>query len=173
MWCLQQAAASRNTYEENGNTALQTQQTVNKPVIPLPNSQPAEAGTSPSPAAHPTPEMLRQFIKNNFRENRDFMIIAGIPKPLLTKEGSMKILRYLGYRPVPQLLSAVFDQPEGVVSYTFETTLVDSEGSPVVSAVGAASTAEKKYAKSGIDAINTVCNMAYKRSLIAATKLLL
>lgn len=170
---IKQAAAKNSmpTYAENGNAALQPQ--INEPVITLPNAQPPETGTSPTPAVHPTPEMIRQFIKNNFIENRDFMRIAGIPKPLLTKEGSMKILRYMGYRPAARLLSAVFDHPEGVVSYTYEVMLVDSEGSPVVCAVGAASTAEKKYAKLGIDAINTVCNIAYKRALIAATKLLL
>lgn len=169
---IKAAAAKTNSYAENGNTALQAQQTVSEPVIPLPNAQPSEPGASPSPATRHTPEMLRQFIKNNFRENRDFMRIAGIPKPLLTKEGSMKILRYMGYRPVPRLISAVFDSPEGVVSYTFEVTLVDNEGSPVVSAVGAASSAEKKYAGLQMSAINTVCNMAYKRALTAATKLL-
>ena len=171
---IKQAAASRNAvYEENDNVAVQAQQSVNEPIIPLPNTQPAESGTAPAPAVKPTPAMLHQFIKTHFVENRDFMHLPGIPKPILTKTGSISILRYMGLRAVPRLLSAVFDQPAGVVSYTFETTLVDSEGSPVVSAVGAASTAEKKYAKSGIDAINTVCNMAYKRSLIAATKLLL
>ena len=36
---IKQTAASRKTYEENGNTALQTKQTVNEPVIPLPNAQ--------------------------------------------------------------------------------------------------------------------------------------
>lgn len=169
---IKQTAASRKTYEENGNTALQTKQTVNEPVIPLPNAQQVTSETPPAPAAHPTPEMLRQFIKNNFIENRDFMRIAGIPKPILTKEGSMKILRYMGYRPVPRLLSAVFDHPEGVVSYTFEVTLVDSDGCPIVAAVGAASSAEKKYARAAMDAINTVCYMAYKRALIGSVKLL-
>lgn len=169
---IKAAAAKTNCYAENGNTALQAQQSVNEPVIPLPNAQPPEAETSSVPTTYPTPEMLRQFIKSNFRENRDFMRIAGIPKPLLTKEGSMKILRYMGYRPVPRLISAVFDSPEGVVSYTFEVTLVDKEGSPVVSAVGAASSAEKKFASLQMSAINTVCNMAYKRALTAVTKLL-
>ncbi len=171
------AAAKNNaTTYENGNNALK----VAEPVIPLPTTSKdtaQENSTVTSPASTttvmPSPYELRQFIKNNFVENRDFMRLPGIPKPVLTKAGSILILRYMGLRAVPHLLNAVFDHPEGTVSYTIEVTLVDKEGSPVISAIGAASTAEKKYARSGIDAINTVCNMAYKRGLIAATKLLL
>lgn len=171
---IKQAAACRAAiYEENGKAALQAQQSVNEPVIALPNLQPVESEASVAHAVKPTPAMLHQFIKTHFVENRDFMRLPGIPKPVLTKTGSISILRYMELRPVPRLLNAVFDHPEGAVSYTFEVTLVDKKGSPVVSAVGSSSTAEKKYSKSGIDAINTVCNMAYKRALIASTKLLL
>ena len=171
---IRKAAVSRNAvYEENGNAALQDQQSVKEPVIPLPNSQPAETGATSASMTNPTTAMLRQFIKNNFVENRDYMRLPGIPKPVLTKAGSVLILRYMGLRAVPHLLSAVFDHPEGVVSYTVEVTLVNAENHSIVSAIGASSTGEKKYAKSGIDAINTVCNMAYKRALIAAVKLLL
>ena len=155
------SAAAKNNMPnyENGNNALK----IAEPVIPLPTT---------SKAVMPSPQELRQFIKNSFVENRDFMRVAGIPKPILTKEGSVKILRYMQLRPAIRLLNAVFDHPEGVVSYTVEVTLVNFEGTPVVSAIGASSTAEKKYAKAGIDAINTVCNMAYKRALTAAVKLL-
>ena len=171
------SAAARNnmpTYE-NGNNALKGAE----PVIPLPSTSKDTAqensmvtSPAPSPTVMPSPQELRQFIKNSFVENRDFMRVAGIPKPILTKEGSVKILRYMHLRPAIRLLNAVFDHPEGVVSYTVEVTLVNFEGTPVVSAIGASSTAEKKYAKAGIDAINTVCNMAYKRALTAAVKLL-
>ena len=167
------AAAKNNaTNYENGNNALK----IAEPVIPLPTTSKDTAQDNSSPASTtavmPSPQELRQFIKNSFVENRDFMRVAGIPKPILTKEGSVKILRYMQLRPAIRLLNAVFDHPEGVVSYTVEVTLVNFEGTPVVSAIGASSTAEKKYAKAGIDAINTVCNMAYKRALTAAVKLL-
>ena len=173
------SAAAKNTIPtyENGNTALQ----VAEPVIPLPtgnkvnqkNLKTTSLTPTLSPTILPSPQELRQFIKNNFVENRDYMKLPGIPKPVLTKAGSVLILRYMGLRAVPHLLSAVFDHPEGVVSYTVEVTLVNAENSPIVSAIGASSTAERKYAKSGIDTINTVCNMAYKRALTAAVKLLL
>ena len=172
------AAAKNNmpTYE-NGNIALKVAepvislQTVNK--VNQKNLQTTSPTSTLSPTILPSPQELRQFIKNNFVENRDFMRLPGIPKPVLTKAGSVLILRYMGLRAIPHLLSAVFDHPEGVISYTVEVTLVNAENHPIVSAIGASSTAEKKYAKSGIDAINTVCNMAYKRALIAAVKLLL
>ena len=171
------SAAAKNNMPnyENGNNALK----IAEPVIPLPTTSKDTAqdnsmvtSPAPSPAVMPSPQELRQFIKNSFVENRDFMRVAGIPKPILTKEGSVKILRYMQLRPAIRLLNAVFDHPEGVVSYTVEVTLVNFEGTPVVSAIGASSTAEKKYAKAGIDAINPVCNMAYKRALTAAVKLL-
>ena len=169
---VKKQAANKSAYLENGNIALQ-EQAVKEPVIPLPTTSKdtaLENSTVTPPAstttAIPSPHELRQFIKNSFVENRDFMRVAGIPKPILTKEGSVKILRYMHLRPAIRLLNAVFDHPEGVISYTVENH-------PIVSAIGASSTAEKKYAKSGIDAINTVCNMAYKRALIAAVKLLL
>ena len=173
------SAAAKNNMPayENGNTALH-EQAVKEPVIPLPttrtdiateNVQPTSP--APSPVLMPSPQELRRFIKNNFIENRDFMRIAGIPKPILTKEGSIKILRFMHLRPQVKLLDSVYDTATGTAAYTYEVTLMTMDGMPMVSGVGASSTAEKKY-KASLDAINTVCNMAYKRALIAAVKLL-
>lgn len=173
-----QAAATGSIYPENGNTALH-EQAVKEPVIPLPttrtdmaqeNVQPTSP--APSPVLIPSPQELRQFIKNNFVENRDFMRIAGIPKPILTKEGSIKIVGFMHLRPQVKLLDSVYDAATGTAAYTYVVTLITTDGRPIVSGVGASSTAEKKYAKAGLDAINTVCNMAYKRALIGACKAL-
>ena len=101
------------------------------------------------------------------------MRIAGIPKPILTKEGSIKILRFMHLRPQVKLLDSVYDAATGTAAYTYEVVLITMDGMLIISGVGASSTAEKKYAKAGLDAINTVCNMAYKRALIAAVKQLL
>jgi len=171
------SAAAKNNVPayESGNNALK----VAEPVIPLPttgknitkeNVQPASS--TPSPAVMPSPQELRQFIKNNFIENRDFMRIPAVPKPILTKEGSIKILGFMHLRPQVKLLDSVYDAATGTAAYTYEVTLMTMDGMPIISGVGASSTAEKKYAKAGLDAINTVCNMAYKRALIGACKAL-
>ena len=125
--------------------------------------------SAPSPTVMPSPQELRQFIKNNFIENRDFMRIPSVPKPILTKEGSIKILRFMHLRPQVKLLGSVYDAATGTAAYTYEVALITTDGMPIISGVGASSTAEKKY-KASLDAINTVCNMAYKRALIAAVK---
>ena len=171
-----QAAATGSIYPENGNTALH-EQAVKEPVIPLPTTgknitkeNVQTTSPAPSPALMPSPQELRQFIKKNFIENRDFMRIPAVPKPILTKEGSIKILGFMHLRPQVKLLDSVYDAATGTAAYTYEVTLITTDGMPIISGVGASSTAEKKYAKAGLDAINTVCNMAYKRALIAAVK---
>ncbi len=169
---IKQAAASRNAaYEENGNAALQAQQSVKEPVIPLPNSHPAESESSPKASVQLTRrQAARLFMKEHFIENRDYMRIPGVPKPILTKKGAYALLHVTQLRESIEIVNVTILPESNFVSYTVRCRLITQDGEIIAEALGAANTQEAKFAKSGLSAQHLVASQSAKRALVNALR---
>ena len=152
---IKKAAAGRNAvYEENGNAALQAQQSVKEPVIPLPNTQPMETKTFPASAVQPSRrEVALAYIKEHFIEGRHILKIPGVAKPVLTKIGAYALLNVMQLRETIEIVDITILPEVGFISYTVCCQLTDlSSGAIITSALGAANTQEAKFQKSGLSA---------------------
>ena len=168
---IKQAAASRNAvYEENGNTALQAQQTVKEPIVPLTANPVVPERKAETPIQLTQQQALKQFIRTNLREGIDYGQIPGVKNNVLFKPGAAKILAFLHLTPHVELLHTVFDPAANVISYTIKVTLVNNDGEAITEALGAANTLETKFVKAGMGAQNLVASQAVKRATVSAIK---
>lgn len=167
---IKAAAAKTNCYAENGNTALQAQQSVNEPVIPLPNTQPAGTGTSPASMISSRKQATLRYIKEHFKEGRHYMHIKGVTRPILTKVGAYALLNFLQLRENIEILNVTILPEVNFISYTVRCRLIDQNGEIVAEALGAANTQEIKFQKSGLGAQHLVATQSAKRSLCNALR---
>ncbi len=161
------AAAKNNmpTYE-NGNNALK----VAEPVIPLPN-QPADSETSPAPSVQLSRrDAARLYMKEHFVENREYMRVPGVPKPILTKKGAYALLHVTQLRESIEIVNVTILPESNFVSYTVRCRLITQDGEIIAEALGAANTQEAKFAKSGLSAQHLVASQSAKRALVNALR---
>lgn len=83
----------------------------------------------------------------------DFGSIAGIKGNVLFKPALVKILRHLGYKYNTKLVDKQL--ASGILAYTVEVTVINSEGEFVCSALGSSNSGEKKFAD--ISITGTTC----------------
>ena len=173
---IKQAAARRNTYEENGNAALQPQ--ISEPVIQLPtntsNPNPTKPSTTTSTIVQLTPQQeLKRWIRANLKEGRDFGKLPSVNHPVLFREGAIRIMHHLHLRPQVTLLENVVTTDEKSAGYTvtLKIALINPEGIPVIESIGSASTLLEPGLKKA--SVNTCAQQAQKRALVAAIRMLI
>lgn len=170
------AEESRKQYAENGNTALQPK--VNEPIISLPNNTPNPViNTAPaamSPAVQVTPKQeLKSWIRTHLKEGRDFGKLPSFPNPVLFREGALRIMHYLQLRPQVTLLNNVVSADGTSAGYTItvKISLIDPDGASVIESIGSASTLLEPGLRKA--SVNTCAQLAQKRALIAAIRMLI
>ena len=170
------AEESRKQYAENGNTALQPK--VNEPIIPLPTntSNPVKkaAPTTTTPTIQVTPKQeLKSWIRANLKEGRDFGKLPSAPRPVLFREGALRIMHHLNLRPQVTLLDSVVSADGTSVGYTVtvKVALIYPDGTPVNESIGSASTLLEPGLRKA--SVNTCAQQAQKRALVAAIRMLI
>ena len=167
-------AAKNNIPEENGNNALK----IAEPIIPLPTntSNPVKkaAPTATTPTVQVTPQQeLKSWIRTNLKEGRDFGKLPSVPRPVLFREGALRIMHHLNLRPQVTLLDSVVSADGTTAGYTVtvKVALINPDGEAVIESIGSASTLLEPGLRKA--SINTCAQQAQKRALIAAIRMLI
>lgn len=114
---------------------------------------------------------FQQLVHSQLKQNQDYGIIPGTPKPTLLKPGAEKILMLMGLRSEFDIVDSTRDFEKGFFEYQVRCKLYRGDVL-ITEGLGSANTKERKYIK--MDAYtmdNTVLKMAKKRALIDATLL--
>lgn len=115
-------------------------------------------------------DRLKEFIKNQLKEDTDWGIIPGTTKPSLYKPGAEKLAKLfnLGASIVDKSREISFEKKVGYYSYTIEITHL-ATGSVIAQCEGSANSLEKKYKHRELgDVLNTLQKMAQKRAYVGA-----
>lgn len=114
---------------------------------------------------------FQQLVQKQLRQNHDFGVIPGTPKPTLLKPGAEKILMLLGLRSEFDIADATRDFDKAFFQYQVKCTLYKGD-MLITQGLGAANNRESRYKKQDPYTVdNTVLKMAKKRALIDATLL--
>ena len=114
---------------------------------------------------------FQQLVQNQLKQNHDYGIIPGTPKPTLLKPGAEKILMLMGLRSEFEIVDSTRDFEKGFFQYQVRCKLYRGD-ILITEGLGAANTKERKYLKQDPFTIdNTVLKIAKKRALIDATLL--
>lgn len=114
---------------------------------------------------------FQQLVQNQLKQNHDYGIIPGTPKPTLLKPGAEKILMLMGLRSEFEIVDSTRDFEKGFFQYQVRCKLYRGD-ILITEGLGAANTKESRYLKHDPYTIdNTVLKIAKKRALIDAVLL--
>lgn len=114
---------------------------------------------------------FQQLVQSQLKQNHDYGIIPGTPKPTLLKPGAEKILMLMGLRSEFEIVDSTRDFEKGFFQYQVRCKLYRGD-TLITEGLGAANTKERKYLKQDPYTIdNTVLKIAKKRALIDAVLL--
>ncbi len=114
---------------------------------------------------------FQQLVQSQLKQNHDYGIIPGTPKPTLLKPGAEKILMLMGLRSEFEIVDSTRDFEKGFFQYQVKCKLYRGD-TLITEGLGAANTKERKYLKQDPYTIdNTVLKIAKKRALVDATLL--
>ena len=114
---------------------------------------------------------FQQLVQSQLKQNHDYGIIPGTPKPTLLKPGAEKILMLMGLRSEFEIVDSARDFEKGFFQYQVRSKLYRGD-ILITEGLGAANTKESRYLKHDPYSIdNTVLKIAKKRALIDATLL--
>mgnify|MGYP000957855429 FL=1 len=114
---------------------------------------------------------FQQLVQSQLKQNHDYGIIPGTPKPTLLKPGAEKILMMMGLRSEFEIVDSTRDFEKGFFQYQVRCKLYRGD-ILITEGLGAANTKERKYLKQDPYTIdNTVLKIAKKRALIDAVLL--
>lgn len=99
---------------------------------------------------------------------RDFCQLPGVKNSVLLRSGLVKILRALNYKYSFKLVDKQLI--DGILTYSIEATVVDSDGCFIKSAIGSANSAEKKFVDKGLSSDNILSSIASTRALRSTVK---
>lgn len=123
-------------------------------------------------AVQSTLAKINQFqvvVQNTLKENHDYGVIPGTPKPTLFKPGAEKILMMFGVTSEYEVTERVQDYEKGFFAFTVKC-LIYKNGMKITEGVGHCNTKEKKYINQDPYTLaNTCLKMAKKRAQIDAT----
>lgn len=102
----------------------------------------------------------------------DLMSIPGIPKPILTKTGAIKIIKFFGVQTNITLLDKTVDPAQEFISYSFKVSAIFN-GECVYEAIGCANSHEPKFKGKGMGSDPTVSQVSIKRAIVALAMYLL
>jgi hypothetical protein len=109
------------------------------------------------------------LVKQNLKQNHDFGIIPGTPKPTLLKPGAEKILMLMGITSEYELIERIQDYDGQFFAFTVKCTLLKGD-QKITEGLGHCNTRERKWIKQDpCTMANTCLKMAKKRSQIDAT----
>ena len=115
-----------------------------------------------------TMDKISQFqgvVQKQLRQNHDYGVLPGTPKPTLLKPGAEKIIMLLGLRSEFEIIDSTRDWDSGFFQYQVRCSLYKGE-TLITQGLGAANNREKKWLKQDPYSIdNTILKMARKRSL--------
>lgn len=118
-----------------------------------------------------TLQKIHQFqglVQSQLKQNHDFGIIPGTPKPTLLKPGAEKIQMMMGLTSEFEIVDSTRDFENGFFQYQVKCRL-GKNGLIITEGLGACNTKEKKYVKMDPFTMdNTVLKMAKKRAYIDA-----
>ncbi len=112
---------------------------------------------------------FQSVVQKTLKQNHDYGIIPGTPKPTLLKPGAEKIHMLMGVQSEYEILEKVQDYEKGFFAFTVKCKLYKGD-LKITEGLGHCNTKEKKFVK--IDPYtmaNTSLKMAKKRSQIDAT----
>ncbi len=111
---------------------------------------------------------FQQVVKTQLKQNHDYGILPGTPKPTLLKPGAEKIVMLLGLRSEFDVVDATRDFEKGFFQYQVKCSLYRGD-MLITQGLGAANNREKKYARQDPFTVdNTILKMSKKRSLVDA-----
>ena len=114
---------------------------------------------------------FQQLVQSQLKQNHDYGIIPGTPKPTLLKPGAEKILMLMGLRSEFEIVDSTRDFEKGFFQYQVRCKLYRGD-ILITEGLGASNTKERKYLKQDPFTIdNTVLKIAKKRALIDAVLL--
>jgi hypothetical protein len=114
---------------------------------------------------------FQQLVQSQLKQNHDYGIIPGTPKPTLLKPGAEKILMLMGLRSEFEIVDSTRDFEKGFFQYQVRCKLYRGD-ILITEGLGAANTKESRYLKHDPYTIdNTVLKIAKKRALIDAVLL--
>ncbi|HQD77173.1 MAG TPA: hypothetical protein PKV26_10975, partial [Bacillota bacterium] len=114
---------------------------------------------------------FQKVVQGQLKQNHDFGVIPGTPKPTLLKPGAEKILMLLGLRSEFDVVDSTRDFNKGFFQYQVKAKLY--RGNMLITeGLGAANNRERRYLKQDPFTVdNTVLKMAKKRALVDAALL--
>jgi hypothetical protein len=114
---------------------------------------------------------FQELVHSQLKQNQDFGIIPGTPKPTLLKPGAEKIIMLMGLRSEFDIADSTRNWQEGFFQYQVRCKLFKGD-TLITEGLGAANTKERKFIKQDAFTIdNTILKMAKKRAMIDATLL--
>jgi hypothetical protein len=112
---------------------------------------------------------FQSIVQKTLKQNHDYGIIPGTPKPTLLKPGAEKIHMLMGVQSEYDIIEKVQDYENGFFAFTVKCKLYKGDFK-ITEGVGHCNTKEKKYIKSDpYTMANTALKMAKKRAQIDAT----
>lgn len=114
---------------------------------------------------------FQKVVQTQLKQNHDFGVIPGTPKPTLLKPGAEKLLMLLGLRSQFEIADSTRDFDKGFFQYQVKCKLYRGD-MLVTEGLGSCNNREKKYLKQDPYTVdNTVLKMAKKRALVDAALL--
>ena len=114
---------------------------------------------------------FQRVVQGQLKQNHDFGVIPGTPKPTLLKPGAEKILMLLGLRSTFNIADSTRDFDSGFFQYFVKASLYKGD-MLITEGLGAANNRERKYLKQDPYTVdNTILKMAKKRALVDAALL--
>lgn len=114
-------------------------------------------------------QQFQSLVQKNLKQNHDFGVIPGTPKPTLLKPGAEKILMLMGLTSEYELIERIQDYENGFFAFTIRCKLYKG-GQLITQGLGHCNTKEKKYIKQDpFTLANTCLKMAKKRAQVDAT----
>lgn len=114
---------------------------------------------------------FQKVVQSQLRQNHDFGVIPGTPKPTLLKPGAEKLLMLLGLRSKFEIVESTRDFDKGFFQYQVKCKLYRGD-MLVTEGLGSCNNRERKYIKMDPYTMdNTVLKMAKKRALVDAALL--
>ncbi len=120
-------------------------------------------------------QVLADYVHQLLREGIDYGRIPGCSKPTLLKPGAEKLIRLFGLTLQFDLISSHVEWQQGLFAYHYRCQL-SRRGLSVAAGDGCCNSRERKFLRqiqdgkqTVFDLQNTICKMAQKRAMLAAT----
>ena len=173
----EKAAKPKTTRKTNTKATAKTEAPTPKvEVQPTPNQEtpetkPATKKPRRTSKKSETPDTanIEAVIAANLKPGIDYNTIPGLGrKPALLKAGAEKLAAIFGFRSTSEIVHRIEDLKASFVLYEVETHILDQNGNIVAVGLGSCNSRERRYTRDFAGSLNTVLQMAKKRSYVDA-----